>query len=75
MTHHLESQNNLYYNYLIAAAAGRANLPEWDSQHMLWHSCGIALVDKDYDCCLIQEYHWATSAAGRPAASISARCA
>lgn len=42
-------------NYLIAAAAKRADLPAVNP-HMLRHSCGFALANRGYDLRLIQDY-------------------
>ena len=42
-------------NYLISAAAGRADLPDVHP-HTLRHSCGFALANKGYDLRLIQDY-------------------
>ena len=42
-------------NYLIAAAAERAQLPPVHP-HMLRHSCGFYLANKGYDLRLIQDY-------------------
>jgi type 1 fimbriae regulatory protein FimB len=42
-------------NYLITAAAKRADLPPVHP-HMLRHSCGFALANKGYDLRLIQDY-------------------
>jgi len=42
-------------NYLIAKAAGRAELPPVHP-HMLRHSCGFYLANRGYDLRLIQDY-------------------
>lgn len=42
-------------NYLMAAAAVRAGLPQV-RPHMLRHSCGYYLANKGYDLRLIQDY-------------------
>lgn len=42
-------------NYLMAAAAARAGLPQV-RPHMLRHSCGYYLANKGYDLRLIQDY-------------------
>jgi site-specific recombinase XerD len=42
-------------NYLVAAAAARANLTGVH-QHTLRHSCGFALADNGHDLQFIQDY-------------------
>jgi type 1 fimbriae regulatory protein FimB len=42
-------------NYLVAAAAARAELPPVHP-HMMRHSCGFSLANRGYDLRLIQDY-------------------
>ncbi len=51
-------------NYLVAAAAARANLTGVHP-HTLRHSCGFALADKEHDLRLIQD-HLGHRAPGTP---------